>query len=60
MKRPTDEQYGESAYLIYARPSDDDIEIDEDKMVSQNDEGGAWVRAWVYVRDTDVPGFEEE
>ncbi len=27
----------------------DETTIDEDAVVSRNDEGGAWVAAWVYV-----------
>lgn len=27
----------------------DDVNIDADAIVSRNDEGGAWVAAWVYV-----------
>lgn len=57
--RPERIDYTTTAKRIYADPSDDDIEVDEGADISQNDEGGCWVQAWVYVRDTDVPGFEE-
>lgn len=61
MKRPTGEQYQRAAMALY---QDDEIEIDagdyerEDDAarVSVNDEGGAWVKAWVYV--TDEEAFE--
>jgi hypothetical protein len=43
----------ESAYMaratqLYAKPSDCDIEIDDEPKVSIG-EGGAWVAAWVWV-----------
>src|SRR4051812_10394330 len=50
----TDDDYREQARQAYAVGSDDDIEIDSDAKVSPNDEGGAWVAAWVYVRNEDV------
>jgi hypothetical protein len=56
--RPTDEDYIAAAKRLYADPSDDDIEISNVATTSQNDDG-CWVSAWVYVRDTDVPDFEE-
>ncbi len=63
MNRPTDEQYIAQARRQYHR--DGEIEIDEQigtEMVSKapdNPDGGAYVQAWVWVYDTDVPGFEE-
>lgn len=40
----------ERARLMYAYPSDDDIEIDEDALVS-NADTGVWVQAWVWLPD---------
>ena len=42
----------EAARATYAIPSDNDIEVDEDAMVSATDDG-CWVSAWVMVRDVD-------
>ena len=33
---------------MYSLGSDDNIEIDDDALVSEGD-GGAWVQAWVWV-----------
>ncbi|WP_155837275.1 hypothetical protein [Herminiimonas sp. CN] len=38
------------AIEFWADGSDNDIEIDDNAAVRPNDEGGAWVAAWVYVR----------
>lgn len=54
MTRPSDDQYRQAAQNEHAS---DDLEIDD--TVSQGD-GGAWVQAWVWVRDTDVDGFSED
>jgi len=35
--------------------ANDDLEIDDNAKVSLNDEGGAWIAAWVYVRLEDLP-----
>lgn len=29
----------------------DDVEIDDNALISPNDEGGRWVAAWVWVSD---------
>jgi hypothetical protein len=60
MQRPTTKQYLEAAQRMYAAPSNDDIEIDIDidAIVSKGDDPGAWVHAWVWVRDEDA--LEEE
>jgi hypothetical protein len=48
-----------TAYLNYAQPSDDNIEIDDE--VSHSSSGhGCWVKAWVYVDYTNVFGYEDE
>lgn len=50
----TDEEIIAEAKELYC---DDDISIDEDHEVSRG-EGGAWVRAWVFVQipeNDDVP-----
>ena len=49
--RPSLKAIRATARKLYADHSDDDIEIDDNAAVHRNDEGGAWVRAWVYVRD---------
>lgn len=41
------------ARRLYAQGSDDDIEIDDDALVSEGD-GGAWVQAWVWVPNQEV------
>ncbi len=33
--------------------SDDELEIDDDALVSKSD-GGAWVQAWVWISRADV------
>ena len=45
----SDERLREEARRIYAKGSDDDIEIDDAAEVSRGDEG-AWVAAWVWLR----------
>ena len=54
MKRPSLTAIRATARKLYANGSDDDIEIDDRAPVSRNEEDGAWVRAWVYVRDEEV------
>jgi hypothetical protein len=44
--RATPDQIDEAREMY----SDDDIEIDDDALVSEGD-GGAWVQAWVWVPD---------
>jgi hypothetical protein len=39
------------ARALYARDSDDDIEIDEDARVSVAD-NGAWVQGWLWVANS--------
>lgn len=46
---PEDEQYRQKAREDYAQG--DDIEIDADAKVSQGDDPGAWVQAWVWVTE---------
>lgn len=43
----------QAARDTYAAPSDNDIEVDEDAMVSTTD-NGCWVSAWVMVREGDA------
>jgi hypothetical protein len=51
------------AEKLYARGSNDDIEVDpiteaeQATCLSPNDDGGVWVRAWVYVRVAEVFGL---
>lgn len=42
------------------RFANDELEIDDDASVSLNDEGGAWVQAYVYVRLADLPDNNED
>ena len=42
-----------AARRMYAAGSDNDIEVDDDAEVHENNEGGAWVQGWLYVRDDD-------
>lgn len=53
MKRPTTKQFQDAARKLYHDP-DNDLEIDANPAVSKNNEGGAWVAAWIYVRDEDA------
>ena len=43
-----------TAKKLYVDHSDNNIEIDDEARISRNNEGGAWVAAWVYVRDDEV------
>jgi outer membrane murein-binding lipoprotein Lpp len=43
----------DAARETYATPSDNDIEVDTDAMVSAT-ENGCWVSAWVMVREDDA------
>jgi hypothetical protein len=45
----TPEEAVAKARQRYAEPSDDDIEIDEERVVLEG-EDGYWVAAWVWVR----------
>lgn len=47
-KPMTDEEIIQKASDIYAIPSNDDIEIDDDAKLSRAD-NGTWVTAWVWV-----------
>ncbi|MFN6965179.1 MAG: hypothetical protein ACK4S4_15645 [Pyrinomonadaceae bacterium] len=68
MKQPTDHQYIAAAIEQYEAPlrsGDANIEIarDGDEVTSpvcRTDEDGAWVLAWVYVRNSDIPGLDGE
>jgi hypothetical protein len=48
---PTDKQYIARARAMYCN---DNVEIDLEPALSQADEG-AWVAAWVWVPDAEVP-----
>ena len=52
--RPTDEEYREAAHERWHR--DWEIEIDDGAEVSVSEDGGAYVRAWVWVYDSDAKG----
>jgi hypothetical protein len=45
----TPEEAVAKARRKYAEPSDDDLEIDDEPVVNEG-EDGYWVAAWVYVR----------
>ena len=42
----------EAARKAYAHGSDDNVEVDDDALVSRG-EDGVWVQAWVWVRNTE-------
>lgn len=48
-----------TAQAMYADPSDDDIEVDDDAPIHPSDDGGYWVQAWVFVRLTDLEKDDE-
>lgn len=50
------ERYRRTARELYADPSNDDIEIDDDCEFSdaRPDSPGVWVQAWVWVHQEDV------
>ena len=41
-------EYIKKARAVYANPSDSDIEIDDQPLISDTDDG-VWVSAWVWV-----------
>lgn len=43
-----------AARAAYALRSDDNLEIDEEALVSEG-EGGVWVQAWVWMPNEDMP-----
>lgn len=45
---PTDKQFRGAAIQNYVAMSDGDIDMDQDAVVSQSDEG-AYVAAWIWV-----------
>lgn len=51
--------YIEAARRLYARNSNDDIEVDDTAIVSEGD-GGSFVSGWLYVRDEELPGSEDD
>jgi len=55
--RPTDEEFVKAARKLYG--SDGECEIDKGATVSLSEDGGAYVQAWVWVYDSNVPGYEE-
>jgi len=60
--RTTAEEALKARVRSYAQEklANDELEIDDDASVSLNDEGGAWVQAYVYVRLEDLPDNSEE
>jgi len=63
---PTRSQYVATAYELYASEHGDDMEIDENPVVSvmhQEDDGltdGAWVMMWGWVSRSDAAGTSED
>jgi hypothetical protein len=51
-------KFAAAARTIYADPSDDDIEIDDDPLFSDTDDG-VWVSGWLWVSNT-AAGIESE
>ena len=51
-----DDKYRAAAQEVWAS---DDCEIDDDAIVSEGCDAGAWVQAWVWVRN-DQAGIEED
>ena len=47
-KLPLEDRYRKRARELYAKGSDDNVEIDDDAKVSVSD-SGAFVQAWVWV-----------
>lgn len=50
--RPATDEELAWARANYAKPSNDDIEIDDNAQVSEAPEG-VWVQAWVYIPNED-------
>lgn len=53
MKKPSKDAIVSSAREQYAKPSNNDLEIDDKPKLSRAD-GGAWVAAWVWVNYEEV------
>lgn len=49
---PTSNQYTQAARALYHEPGE--LEIDELERTISRADGGAWVRAWVWVDDSDA------
>lgn len=49
-----EQMYRALAQSVYAQDSEDDIEVDEDAIVSIR-ENGAWVQAWIWVPEYCLP-----
>jgi hypothetical protein len=56
MKLPTNKQITAAASKQY---DSDDINVVESKRNTSRADTGAWVKAWVWVYYTDIPGFED-
>ncbi len=41
---------GKELHTALEQYGTDDVQFDNDAMASDNDEGGVWVQAWVYLR----------
>ena len=54
----TEDQIRDAARRVYASPSDDDIEIDENAIVNKGTEA-SWVQAWVWVHHSDIGAIPE-
>ena len=50
-----------AAYELFGHNSFDEIEIDDDALISDaREDAGRWVQAWVWVSDEDLKGEEDE
>ena len=54
-RRISDEQYRDAAEAKYGCEGGRAIEIDDNAAVSRGGDPGAYVQAWVWVADDDVP-----
>lgn len=50
--KPTSKQYVAAAQRLVG--DSDDVQVDNNERKVSRGEGGAWVRAWVWVDDADV------
>jgi hypothetical protein len=50
----TNAQYAQAARAIVA--ANDNLDMDDEPIVSAGEEDGAFVQAWIWVRDADVEG----
>jgi hypothetical protein len=56
---PSNEWYIEQAREKYANPSNDDVEVDDDAVISHGNDDGVWVQAWVWVDNPELEYDDE-